>query len=303
MAKLGILGLIVVGVYVMCLPLYYISRTINLGEKDKEIAGLRATAAERDVIVEKLRTRLGGNDAAIAKLSAEQQTTQKELNAAQQETVRLKALNGQVEAKLTALQSQLDVLNRASPQSKVKDVVAEPETMESTCPTCGGDYKHQLVLCERKAGVGCGGKGYRPCFKCQGQAVIMCTNCQGTGKITIADGAGKGTHLEGCTICGEDKHRGGKGKVDCPSCTTLYVREPMHLDLPPYISQEDPLNGTRPENSTIVVNGCRMVVSEHYRPWIKVVGNIICPRCNGDGKYKIAKLCPDCDQGKVKPKS
>jgi hypothetical protein len=160
------------------------------------------------------------------------------------------------------------------------------------CPYCNGDYKFKWVVCERKQGVGCDGKGHRPCFECLGRCEKPCTNCGGTGKVTI-DSVRHGkltSKLEQCSICD------GKSKVDCPKCDVMYVRLPLAKPefLEPIISQGTPLGPT-----TVFVGGCRLVVSEYYAEWIPVRGDVICPKCNGKGKIKIKGPCPFCTEGRL----
>ncbi len=222
---------------------------------------------------------------------------QKALSAAEN---KIQQLNAQVQD-LTYQVKQLETVNKetqVTPPIPERMVQAPPEesTQYVLCPWCDGDYKNKYVTCKAANG-GCDGKGYRRCFTCLGRGTTPCTNCGGTGQVAkqvtrSRTGAyqEQGSISERCRVCG------AAGRIDCPDCETLFVRVPHGNEqfLKPIISQGTPL-----EQSQVVVCGYHLAIVEHYNDWIKVTGNIACPKCSGQGKVRAKGICERCVEGKI----
>jgi len=169
-----------------------------------------------------------------------------------------------------------------------------------TCPTCNGDYQdvQKTVECRAQGGTGCAGRGYRQCFTCKGRGSSSCKNCKGTGQVArterrrdARDRRVQDQRTETCNICD------GRGLEECRNCRELYVRESTDPNLPPMISEGQPLG---PSVTRVVGwDGRSYTVTDHYSAWTRHEGMIVCPKCNGKGRIVLKGRCPDCDKGKT----
>lgn len=174
------------------------------------------------------------------------------------------------------------------------------------CPDCKGDFRStKEVICKRERGVGCDGRGYRPCFKCNGDGTLLCQCCKGGGMVNVrvADGRSESgrtryrNDTRPCDLCKDPTSMAPSGRVDCPECHELYLEQ---KEVGAEIVGE-----SRPGDTDERL--ARIDASRRY--WVyhegaagrakKFVGMIRCPRCLGRGMVERPGVCASCKAGKV----
>jgi hypothetical protein len=156
------------------------------------------------------------------------------------------------------------VLSAAAPQP------AECETchgsMEVCCGSCNGDFRKAAYskVCEKKGGIGCNGAGIRDCFNCNGKAQKKCMKCGGSGK-------GPAYGDSPAPVCART--------IDCAKCSPVKVCGKC--------KKYEPL--------------CKCTLDDPYLrlPRELVYGQIVCPRCDGNGVRQVKGKCEECRRGKV----
>lgn len=187
-----------------------------------------------------------------------------------------------------------------APEPRIQNVAEVATSDTVVCPFCDGDFRSHWVTCDRKAGAGCEGHGYRPCFDCGGKGTVACSYCNGSGRIVTEVSTGPGmwkklnTRTDPCEVCN------GSGRIDCTTCIEMYARvprNPAEVFLEPILSQGPPIGG----DDTIVISGYyTILVEEHYGVWRSLIGQVICPKCTGRGRVRERGICEHCKEGRIK---
>lgn len=162
---------------------------------------------------------------------------------------------------------------------------------EVVCKSCNGEFRSvaREIECERKGGVGCGGRGFRDCFACNGSATKSCANCAGKGQVRIKKWRKNGAIRQPvftrrrCAVCN------GSGSIDCQKCHTLWVQLEPKQGQPPKFSHRPPFGRT-----PVTVNRFGATAENRHGTWTQHVGKIVCRRCNGTGKRTEKRLCQEC---------